>query len=208
MDIVKPDADPGVAPPAISAKPALASGPFLQAWAHGALRMSRGEGICHHEGKFYVVDTEAGVSAEGRPGEGEGAVWEYDPEENSLRALFVAGSQQVGDNIDNIAVSPRGGLLLCEDGDPVTDTYGPGTRLIGLTGTGDSYAFARNNISVELEEIVGAGKHIFPDDYLASEWAGVCFDPGGDVLFVNIQRPGITFAIWGPWERGTLLSGP
>jgi hypothetical protein len=22
------------------------------------------------------------------------------------------------------------------------------------------------------------------------------------VLFVNIQVPGITFAIWGPWERG------
>jgi hypothetical protein len=24
------------------------------------------------------------------------------------------------------------------------------------------------------------------------------------VLFVNIQVPGITFAIWGPWERGNL----
>jgi secreted PhoX family phosphatase len=34
--------------------------------------------------------------------------------------------------------------------------------------------------------------------------AGVCFDPYGEVLFVNIQRPGITFAIWGPWERGNL----
>jgi hypothetical protein len=24
------------------------------------------------------------------------------------------------------------------------------------------------------------------------------------VLFVNLQRPGITFAVWGPWERGNL----
>ncbi len=144
------------------------------------------------------------MNAAGRPGEGDGAVWEFDPEENTIRALFVAGNPQVGDNIDNIAVSPRGGILLCEDGDPVTDIYGAGTRLIGLTEAGDSYTFAKNIMSVELEEIVGAGKRIFPDWYVTSEWAGVCFDQGGDVLFVNMQRPGITFAIWGPWERGNL----
>ncbi|HEX9706995.1 MAG TPA: alkaline phosphatase PhoX [Steroidobacteraceae bacterium] len=204
VDIENPDSGPGVVPAEISTTPVSASGPFLQAWARGALRMSRLEGICHHGGKLYFVDTEAGVDAEGRPGLGDGAVWEHDPQENTLRALFVAGNQQVGDNIDNIAVSPRGGILLCEDGDPVTDIYGPGTRLIGITEVGDSYAFAKNNVSLELEETVGPGKRIFPDDYRASEWAGVCFDPDGDVLFVNIQRPGITFAIWGPWERGNL----
>jgi secreted PhoX family phosphatase len=204
VEIDNPDAAPGVAPPALSATPMSASGPFLQAWARGGLRMSRLEGICHHGDKFYFVDTEAGVNAEGRPGEGDGAVWEFDPEEKTIRALFVAGSQQVGDNIDNIAVSPRGGILLCEDGDPATDVYGPGTRLIGLTEAGDSYTFAKNAMAVELEEIVGAGKRIFPDYYETSEWAGACFDPGGDVLFVNLQRPGITFAIWGPWERGNL----
>ena len=204
VDIENPDADPGVAPSAISVTPVSASGPFLQAWAAGAFRLSRGEGICHHGGKFYFVDTEAGVDAEGRPGHGDGAVWELDPEANTLRALFVAGSPQVGDNIDNITVSPRGGILLCEDGDRLTDIDGPGTRLIGITADGDSYAFAKNNISVELEALVGPGKHIFPNDYRGEEWAGACFDPGGDVLFVNIQRPGITFAIWGAWERGNL----
>ncbi len=204
VDIENPDAEPGVAPTAISATPVSASGPFLQAWAQGGMRLSRLEGICHHRGKFYVVDTEAGVDAEGRPGHGEGAVWEFDPRAKTLRALFVAGSQQVGDNIDNITVSPRGGILLCEDGDSVTDTYGPGTRLIGINADGDSYPFAKNNISMELEDLVGAGKRVFPGDYQAEEWAGACFDPDGGVLFVSIQNPGITFAIWGPWERGNL----
>ena len=204
VDIDHPDGDPGKTPAEISAITVRASGPFLQAWARGGLVLSRGEGICHHEGKFYLVDTEAGRNAEGHPGHGEGAVWEYDPREQTLTAIFVAGSQQVGDNIDNITASPRGGLLLCENGDAVTDEYGTGTRLIGLTADGDSYAFAKNNIDLTLEEQVASGKRIFADYYRASEWAGACFEPGGEVLFVNIQVPGITFAIWGPWERGNL----
>ena len=32
-----------------------------------------------------------------------------------------------------------------------------------------------------------------------SEFAGVCFSPDGQTMFVNMQTPGITFAIWGPW---------
>ena len=121
-----------------------------------------------------------------------------------MTAIFVADTQQVGDNIDNITASPRGGLLLCENGDPITDEYGYGTRLLGITADGDSYAFAKNAIDLALEDTVAVGKSIFADDNRASEWAGACFDPAGEVLFVNIQIPGITFAIWGPWERGNL----
>jgi secreted PhoX family phosphatase len=205
VDIGNPDADPGRTPPAIAgAAPVRASGPFLQAWAQGGLVMSRGEGICHHGGKLYLVDTEAGRGADGLAGHGEGAVWEYDPREQTFTAIFVADSQQVGDNIDNITASPRGGLLLCENGDAVTDEYGFGTRLIGLTADGDSYAFAKNNVDLALEDTVATGKRISPDYYRGAEWAGACFDPSGEVLFVNIQVPGITLAIWGPWRRGNI----
>jgi secreted PhoX family phosphatase len=33
-----------------------------------------------------------------------------------------------------------------------------------------------------------------------SEMAGSCFAPSHSTLFVNIQNPGITLAISGPWD--------
>ncbi len=38
----------------------------------------------------------------------------------------------------------------------------------------------------------------------SSELAGPTFSPDGNTLFLNIQRPGATYAIWGPWENGGL----
>ena len=149
IDLEKPDADPGEAPAEFTDISGNTSGPFLEAWSRGALRMSRGEGICHHGGKFYVVDTTAGLGPDGRRGWGEGAVWEYDPRAETLRAIFVAGSQIVGDNIDNITVNPRGGIVLCEDGEPVIDEYGPGTRLLGLTAAGESFALREERRPVD-----------------------------------------------------------
>jgi len=204
VDIENPDADPGAAPPEIASATTLASGPFRQAWSQGALRLRRGEGICHHAGKFYVVDTAAGTDMFGRRGRGDGAVWEYDPRTGNLRAIFVADSQEVGDNIDNITASPRGGLFLCEDGDSIVDAYGPGMRLLGLTAEGDSYTFMKNHVQLTEQQITSAGKQIAPGDYRGEELAGVCFDPAGELMFVNIQRPGITLAIWGPWAKGNL----
>ena len=31
---------------------------------------------------------------------------------------------------------------------------------------------------------------------------GACFSPDGSTLFVNVQSPGITFAVTGPWRHG------
>jgi hypothetical protein len=38
----------------------------------------------------------------------------------------------------------------------------------------------------------------------ASETCGVNFSPDGQILFLNIQYPGVTLAITGPWQRGAL----
>ena len=35
-----------------------------------------------------------------------------------------------------------------------------------------------------------------------SEFAGACFSPDGSTLFVNLQSPGITVAITGPFLAG------
>lgn len=194
VDIANPDMDPE----------GELSGPFVQARDAGALAMSRGEGIVYFEGMIYIVDTSAGTNAEGRAGYGDGAVWMLDPVAGSLRCLFASTDPQMANNPDNIAISPRGGLVLCEDGGGVEDEFGFGERLLGLTTAGETYIFAKNNISLTEAQIDVAGKNCEPGDYRGAEWAGVCFDPQGDIMFVNIMGPGITFAIWGPWQRGSV----
>ena len=37
-----------------------------------------------------------------------------------------------------------------------------------------------------------------------SEWCGATFSADGRVLFANLQGPGLTLAITGPWAIGTL----
>ncbi|WP_309053213.1 alkaline phosphatase PhoX, partial [Streptomyces sp.] len=37
-----------------------------------------------------------------------------------------------------------------------------------------------------------------------SELAGATFSPDGRILFFNVQSPGITYAVTGPWENGAL----
>jgi uncharacterized protein len=41
-------------------------------------------------------------------------------------------------------------------------------------------------------------------DFRVSEFAGATYSPDGRWLFLNIQSPGITFAITGPWVDGLL----
>jgi secreted PhoX family phosphatase len=106
-----------------------------------------------------------------------------------LSLLFESTSATMLDGPDNISVSPRGGMVLCEDGDN-------SQFLRGLTRGGQIFDFALN----------------LQGD---SEWAGACYSPDGQTLFVNRQGrtsgpnppandPGITFAIWGPWATGAL----
>ena len=206
VDVPDPDLDGIVAPSGfadIGAGETL-SGPFAQAWSEGALRMSRGEGIWYAGGRMFIVDTATGVDSRGRKGRGNGAVWVLDLASQTMRALFVSGDQLAAHNPDNITVSPRGGVVLCEDGGESPDTYGPGARLIGLTRGGESFYLAKNNVELTSTQVANADKTIAEGDYRGSEFCGACWDPAGRTLFVNIQSPGITVAITGPWQRGAL----
>ena len=206
VDVADPDLGPILAPagfPDITAGETL-SGPFAQAWTEGALRMARGEGIWYSDGKMFIVDTATGVDSRGRKGRGNGAVWVLDLATQRLRALFVSGHQLAAHNPDNITVSPRGGLVLCEDGGLSPDTYGPGSRLIGLTRGGESFYLGKNNVELTSTQIERADKRVPEGDYRSSEFCGACWDPSGSTLFVNLQSPGITVAITGPWGRGPL----
>ena len=62
---------------------------------------------------------------------GEGQVFEYDPRDETLKLIYDAPNATDLDNPDNITVTPRGGLLLCEDA--AGNNFTEGERLVGLT---------------------------------------------------------------------------
>jgi uncharacterized protein len=208
VDIANPDADRALFTAADVSAGSTASGPFLQAWAAGGLRMSRGEGIWYSRGSLYIVDTSTGVDASGNRGRGDGAVWQLDLASMQLTCLFASTNPVAGNNPDNITLYPWGPplMFLCEDGGGVQDQFGFGDRLMGLNEKGETFIFAKNNIQLTAEQIGAAGKKVAAGDYRNREFCGACFDPFGRIMFVNIQTPGITFAITGPWLKGLRFS--
>jgi uncharacterized protein len=176
------------------------SGPYLQGEALGGAFFARGEGCWEHEGVIYFTDTSAGPV-------GSGVVWAYlpdrDPRYGSLMAIFVSSDAAIADNPDNVTVSPRGGILLCEDNGGLHDAAGnltTGCRLIGLGRNGSAFPFCENNML--LDAPIANKPVIAPGDYRDQEFAGATFSPLGHELYVNIQTPGVTFAIEGPFRRG------
>ena len=61
----------------------------------------------------------------------------------------------------------------------------------------DAVTVAENNIVLGRGNTLG----IAAADCRDAEWAGATFDADGKTLYANIQTPGITFAITGPWDR-------
>ena len=76
-------------------------------------------------------------------------------------------------NADNLTMAPWGDLIICED-------TSHQCSLVCIRPDGSQYLLADNTWS-------------------NSELAGVCFSPDGHTLFVNVQHPGTTVAITGPW---------
>lgn len=143
----------------------------------GAVVFSRGEGITFaldDDGRsIYFVCTEGGPAQLGQ-------VFQYRPDRSddtrgTLELRYESTSATAFDQVDNIVFAPWHDLILCEDG-------GGENFLRGLTVDGRSYPIARNAHERK------------------SEFAGACFSPDGSTMFVNIQEPGITLAITGPWE--------
>ncbi|HEX2210635.1 MAG TPA: alkaline phosphatase PhoX [Longimicrobium sp.] len=155
---------------------------FQQGWARGGAVFQRLEGCWYGEGNVYFNATSGGNAAAGQ-------VWSYRPDgddDGTLTLIFESPSRDVLDSPDNLCVSPRGGLVLCEDS--------AGEQFLrGLTPEGQIFDFIRT-----------AG--------VSAETAGACFSPDGKTLFFNIQGgtsaattlAGGTYAIWGPWEKGAL----
>lgn len=203
VPVPEPDADPERL---VCAGPGLPdclgagrSGPFLQGAARGAARFRNCEGCFHDRGVTYLVDTSGGP-------ERCGIVWAYVDAavtggQARLTAVFVSPAEVVADKPDNLALSPWGELLLCENGGGrrYQDKLVFGTRLLGLNPADGAFPLVENHVRIDAP--LPDRPWIAPGDYRRFELAGVCFDPGGRWLFVNLQTPGVTFAITGPWTR-------
>jgi secreted PhoX family phosphatase len=141
-------------------------------------RSRKFEGAWWGNGRAFIVCSYARLS-DGSAAEHDGQVWSYDPKQGRLRlevrfAVNTDTASDAPDGPDNITVSPYGGLFLAEDGEGVQ-------HLFGVTPDGESYPFARNALN-------------------DSEFTGVNFAPDAATMFANIQDPGITLAITGPFS--------
>jgi uncharacterized protein len=99
-----------------------------------------------------------------------------EPHDDALGKGAVRFTQLEGSNF-------AGGAFWFDDTQGGEARRGQIYRLIGMTPEGQTYTFARNRLPGE------------------AEFAGPTFAPDGQTFFVNVQDPGTTLAIWGPFAR-------
>lgn len=148
--------------------------------AAGAAMFARGEGLTVADDHFAFTCSIGGPARLGqiftyKPSHYEGTGDEKKTP-GELTLIAEAGEGSLLHNCDNLTMAPWGDLIVCED------TVGSEDHcaLVGVRPDASQYMIANNA-------------------YSDSELAGVCFSPDGKTLFVNIQYPGMTIAITGPW---------
>jgi secreted PhoX family phosphatase len=159
---------------------------FRSGLSGGAAIFDRLEGCFWGDDSCYFVSTSGGTARAGQ-------VWRYVPDSQdggTLMLVFESPARDVLDSPDNICVSARGGVIICEDG-------GAEQYIRGLSRGGEM-------LNLVMQPMVQG-------EPSPREFAGCCFSPDGDVLFFNVQgsttsdgtRPGTTYALWGPWGNAT-----
>jgi uncharacterized protein len=145
---------------------------FDQGWNAGAAAFARLEGCYAEFDRIIFISTTGGNA-------GIGQVWEYHDRKGTsgrLKLLYESPSAATLNVPDNICFGPKGNIFMTEDNG--ADVH---IRILSPNGT-----------------ISDLAQNIVPG-FTTYEFTGCCFNPGRSVLFVNIQTPGMTFAIWGPW---------
>lgn len=187
VDIAEPDpADAEDRPAAV----------FEQGLALGGAQFMGLEGMALQDGVAYFVASEAGD-------EELGQVWSFTPagDGGRLKLLYESSDGSVLDQPDNITVSPKGAIVMCEDGDG-EDGGDNGLRV--LTPQGKVFDFAQNIKPIDLHLVDDEDYPQPGESFGVSEFSGVCFSPDGKWMFLNVQYPGLTLAITGPWENGAI----
>ena len=146
-------------------------------FAAGAARFARGEGMWYGNNEIYFAATSGGPKKIGQ-------IWKYisSPHEGQnsegqspgkLELFVEPTDSQLVHNADNLTVAPWGDLIVCEDRSDAE------VKMVGVTPDGHIYTLGHNS--------------------MRCEFAGATFSRDGSTLFVNLQQPGLTLAITGPW---------
>lgn len=167
---------------------------YAQGRERGGARFYGLEGSTWAGGGVTFVASEAGDSENGQ-------VWRYEPvgqHRGRLTLLFESPNARTLNQPDAVAVSPTGNVVLAEDGDG--GDKGGDNWLRVLTKRGGVADLAKVIAPLDLH-------YWDPEEYPhggpkgASEMSGPVFSPDGRFLFVNVQYPGVTCVITGPWGR-------
>jgi hypothetical protein len=142
-------------------------------------RSRKFEGAWWGEREGYIACSYARLG-DGSAAEHDGQVWRLDPARRTLTLDVRFGvnadtTSDAPDGPDNITVSPWGGLIIAEDGEGVQ-------HLQAVTPSGTTVPLARNARD-------------------GGEFTGVTFSADRQTLYANLQEPGVTFAITGPFSR-------
>jgi len=155
----------------------------------GAAIFERGEGLVFaksgNKKSFYFSATTGGKA-------GFGQIWCYTPSPSEgtknetktpgyLQLTYESTDRAYMEAGDNLTVAPWGDIIICEDS--YSGAKDQINYLRGMTPEGKVYTLAMNA------------------DKQQGEFCGACFSPDGNTLFVNIQQPGYTIAIQGPWPQ-------
>jgi secreted PhoX family phosphatase len=166
----------------------------IQAQDRGAAWFEKMEGIWADTPQADDDDDERArkvffACSDGGP-KNKGAIWEYDPANETLTMLFASNDKAELENPDNAVIVPQTGDILVQEDGPDDEHL-----VRGITQDGEIYDFCRTT------------------DANQSEFCGGCFDPDGHTLYVNQQgerdglpdgKPGlyaVTYAIYGPFGK-------
>ena len=164
------------------------SGVVTQGMAAGGTAFISLEGCGFDQGVVYFTSKAGGKARAGQ-------IFSLDIAAKTLELILEATDRNGFSGLDNVMISPRGSLMICED------RIGPmkkGQYIAGLTAEGELFSFCQINPHLSGNY---AG-HNLGKAAVKSEWAGACFSDDGEWMFANIYDPGITVAITGPWNKG------
>jgi len=144
------------------------------------------EGCGYFDGSVYFTSKAGGSNRAGQ-------IFRLDIALETVELIFESTGPNGFSGLDNIIMSPRGSLMICEDR---LGLFKTGQYIASLNTDGELFAFCQAN-----PELRGTyAGYDLADTAVTSEWAGACFSADGQWMFANLYSPGMTFAITGPWQ--------